>query len=97
MFRATLQEESDRLVMKLEGSLTGEFVREVEGFWKGVQQQPSAQKPLVIDLAATTFVNAAGKALLARMYESGAQLVGRGPLTRAMVESIVETASLSKK
>lgn len=94
MFRATLQEEADRVVMKLEGSLTGAFVDELEEFWSRLRREP--MKPLVIDLESTTFVNAAGKHLLAMMYQSGAQLVGRGPLTRAMVESIVETASAAR-
>lgn len=93
MFRATLEEQDGQVVLKLEGSLTGVFVGEVEGVWNQLQEHRSKDKPLVIDLAALTFANAAGKALLVRMYQSGAQLMGRGPLTRGLVESIVETAS----
>lgn len=92
MFRATLVEEPDRMVIRLEGSLAGALVKELDEFWSGVRQQGLGGRQLAIDLASISFVSPAGKQLLAHMYQSGAQLIGRGPLTRGIVESIVESS-----
>jgi len=95
MFRATVEEQNEGVSVKLEGSLSGPYVQELEKCWKGWQER-SAGKVAVVDLEALTFVNAAGKELLARICAAGAKLIGRGPMTRSIVEEIVETCSSLK-
>lgn len=94
MFRATVVEQNDEVVLKLEGTLSGLFVQELESCWTTTQAK-CGKRALVVDLSSITFVNAPGKDLLAKMYASGAKLVGRGPMTRSVVEEIVDTVSKS--
>jgi len=95
MFRATVDEQDEGTRVKLEGSLSGPYVQELQKCWEGLQRR-SLSKAAVVDLESVTFVNAAGKELLAQMCASGAKLIGRGPMTRSIVEEIVATCSTSK-
>lgn len=95
MFRATVDEQNEDVIVKLEGSLSGPYVQELERFWEGMRGR-SAGKAAVVDLESVTYVNAAGKELLARICAAGAKLIGRGPMTRSIVEEIVETCSSLK-
>ncbi len=94
MFKATVVEQSDEVVLKLEGTLSGLFVQELETCWTAMQAKVG-RRSVLVDLSSMTFVNAPGKDLLAKMYASGAKLVGRGPMTRSVVEEIVDTVSKS--
>ncbi|MGD0360636.1 MAG: TolC family protein [Bryobacteraceae bacterium] len=87
MLRITIQESLQASTFKLEGKLTGPWVRELEQTWTA---SPSAAPghDLTIDLADVTFIDCAGKDLLARMHESGATLVARSPMNRCIVDEI---------
>ncbi len=89
MLRITKQTEGDITTLKLEGKLTGPFVTELENCWSQLGPSESEGKR-VVDLGAVDFIDASGKALLARMRQQGAELrATRGCMTRAMVEAIL--------
>jgi outer membrane protein len=88
MLRITIQESAQASTFKLEGKLTGPWVRELEQSW-------AAAKPghnLTVDLADVTFIDCAGKSLLARMHESGARLIAHSPMNRSIVDEIARAA-----
>jgi outer membrane protein len=87
MLRITIQESAQASTFKLEGKLTGPWVRELEQSWTAA----SAAAPgnyLTVDLADVAFIDCAGKGLLARMHQSGATLVAHSPMNRSIVDEI---------
>ena len=91
MLRITIQESAQASTFKLEGKLTGPWVRELEQAWNATAAAApeSPRRTLIIDLADVTFIDCAGKNLLARIHASGARLVAFSPMNRSIVDEIV--------
>jgi hypothetical protein len=87
MFRVTVQEETARLRVVIEGRLAGPWALEMENCWRQLCAT-GWSKPLVVDVRAVTFVDGHGKDLLRSMHHAGAELEAAGPMTTAMVEEI---------
>lgn len=87
MVRITVDEGGAMLRLKLEGRLTGVFVRELEQCWLAHAAR-SPHKALVVDLTNTECVDLAGKYLLRLMHQSGARITARTPYMNALVEEI---------
>jgi anti-anti-sigma regulatory factor len=80
---------SDRIgsILELEGKLAGSWVQELETCW---QRTIGADQRVKIMLKAVTFIDAAGRDLLARMHAGGAELAGEGCMTKAIIEKIYQ-------
>ena len=87
MLRITIHDSSQALTLKLEGKLTGAWVRELEQCWI-TGKSTLGSRAAVVELADVSFVDADGKQLLARMHAEGVRLHAHGPLTRAIVEEV---------
>lgn len=85
MLKITTQTDAAGTIFELEGKLAGPWVQELEGCWKRVV---SADQPVRVMLKAVTFIDAAGRGLLAEMYRQGAELAGEGCMTKAIIEEI---------
>src|SRR6266496_1032005 len=85
MLRITVSNDSGAITWKLEGKLSGPWVQELERCFESTVTTPQT---VVVDLRDTSFVDAAGKALLRRMHERGARLIASAPFTHAIVEEI---------
>jgi hypothetical protein len=90
--RITLGDSAKATTFKLEGKLTGAWVRELELAWVTASSASRGRK-LVVDLGQVDFIDAAGKELLARMHAGGAGLLATGPWNRAVVEQIARAAT----
>jgi ABC-type transporter Mla MlaB component len=91
MFRITTQTADDELVMKLEGSLTGAWVREADTCWRDVMTAMEGRR-VRIDLTAVCHVDARGRELMAVMHRAGAQFVTKGCVMPEVVREISESA-----
>src|SRR5258707_10860979 len=89
MLRITTMDELDRVTLKIEGSLGGVWVAELEGVWRGVYSRLDG-RPLYLDMKAVEHVDRAGTYLLALLRQRGAQLVTSGTLMAELVRSIEE-------
>jgi ABC-type transporter Mla MlaB component len=89
MLKITIRTEQTKSTLELVGSLAGPWVEELERFWSKVKVNLKPL-PMEVVLSELVFVDAAGKALLARMYGDGADLVGGGCMVRAIVAEIKE-------
>lgn len=74
------------LFLVLEGRLTGLWVEELDAYCRRISEDD--HHCTVLDLTGVTFVDAAGKSLLARLWNRGAELRASGCLTRCVVEEI---------
>jgi len=89
MLRITALDELDRVTIKIEGSLAGIWVAELEDTWRGVDSRLDG-RPLYLDMNEVEHVDRAGSYLLALVRQRGAQLVTSGTLMTELVRSIEE-------
>lgn len=80
-----MKKTSDAVVLKLEGSVTGPWVEELQKAWK-MSAEMAAGEPVSIDLAAVSFLDESGRGLLQRMKRDGVALNGGSSFLRNILE-----------
>jgi ABC-type transporter Mla MlaB component len=85
MVRITTETYKDRIVWRVEGSLRGPWVTELEKVW---QSACHCDKRLCLNLEDVSYVDDAAMELLIRMFQDGIELVASGPYMTAIVEEI---------
>lgn len=96
MFRITSRIQGDEYVLKLEGCLTGPWVRELDACWQEARTTTEGRR-IRIDLEDVWHVDAAGRQLMALMYRAGARFVARGCFMPEVVKEIAESADASRR
>jgi hypothetical protein len=87
MLRIYIHDEVPVTSFVIEGKLVGPWVMELEKCWHGaLVANPS--RMLLVDLADVSFIDAEGRALLARMRQKGVRLLSTGVLINAIVAEI---------
>ncbi len=94
MLRITVTGDSETRTCKLEGKVCGPWVAELDHSWR---TELAGSPGLVVDLGGVSFVDAAGKALLARMHARGAKLLASTPFTQGIVDEIVRCAGTGSR
>jgi ABC-type transporter Mla MlaB component len=87
MLRVTINKDSAVETWELEGKLSGEWVSELDRLWK--QRSPQPGITTEVHLKAVSYIDAAGKQLLAQIRAHGAEIKGCGCMVRAFVEEIM--------
>jgi ABC-type transporter Mla MlaB component len=91
MIRITLRTADNEVVLKPEGMLSAEWVRELETAW--LEARHAAQRRTVrVDLRGVCRIDAHGRALLGRMHEGGAEFMTSGFELPEIVREIASTA-----
>jgi hypothetical protein len=86
MLRITSDENNGAVRLKLEGTLKGTWVPEMERCWR--RTVTDRNKALIVDLTDVEYVDTAGRYLLALMYAHGASFVAVTPLMSELVAEI---------
>lgn len=86
MLKITVRTETAGTTIEVEGRLAGPWVGELDRSWRAVPDSPQGHP--TVDLSGVTFIDGAGKALLARLWKEGAHLRAAGCLTRCIVDEI---------
>ena len=88
VLRITVEENSNAIVIKLEGRVAGPWVAELSRLWE--EKAPAAaQKKLSLDLRETTFADAAGIRVLRAIYsQTGAAILASTPWTQYLAEEV---------
>lgn len=76
MFRITLSDVDDVLVMKLEGCLIGAWVVEAGLVWRQITTR--SNRPIRVDLTGVCHVDGDGRKLMTLMHLDGARFVTSG-------------------
>ena len=92
MLRITTQDNPRVLTLRVEGRLIGPWAAELEKCWQDSLASPGGTR-LRVDLTGVTFVDAAGKAVIAAMHEQGAQLIANDCMIAGLVEEIAKERS----
>ncbi len=86
MLKITSHESAESVRLKLEGTLKGVYVPELERCWRTAV--PARNKALIVDLTEVEFVDTAGRYLLALMHAHGAGFLAATPLMNELVAEI---------
>ena len=86
MLKITTEIDGQRASLELEGRLAGPWVQELRDCW---QRARSDERQISVVLKQVTFIDGAGRQLLAEMHRQGAVLAAEGCMTKAIVEAIV--------
>jgi anti-anti-sigma factor len=89
MLRITTQTRSDSLLLKLEGSLKGPWVDELEKAWAALAKTAHGMT-ISVDLRSLSFVDSAGVDLLLRIQQEGAVLEGASTFVVSILEHKIE-------
>lgn len=92
MLKITVVRGSEPPTLKLEGKLSGPWVRELEHSWTEIQRHGLVGH-IPIDLSDVTFISSEGKQLLELMFQQGADLQSRSLMTRFIVSEIKKGSS----
>lgn len=87
--KITSERDEKSITIKLEGALTSDWVKELLLYWQETFANEK-KRYRQVDLRSITFIDDAGKALLALLYKDGAQLVAEDLLIKAIVEEITK-------
>jgi hypothetical protein len=85
MLRITTTTEALKTTFELEGKLAGAWVIELERCWREISPGQSVK----ISLEAVSFIDDDGKKLLAKLYDSGAELNASGCMNKCIVQEII--------
>ena len=87
MLRITTCNNTEPTRLIVEGKLAGECVGELEKCWRETASTKSPES-ILVDLGSVTFVDAAGKQLLAGMHDQGTRFAAAGLLAKCLIEEI---------
>jgi anti-anti-sigma regulatory factor len=84
MLRISVDRDTESTVLTVEGKIMSPWVRELEKCWDSAK----SGKPIIVKLAAVTFIDSTGRELLTRMRRNGARIEPTGCFMKAVVEAI---------
>ena len=87
MLRIYIHDQVPVTSFVLEGKLVGQWVKELDKHWESAFAA-SPFRTMLVDLADVSFIDAEGRALLARMRQKGVRLLSTGVLINAIVAEI---------
>jgi hypothetical protein len=91
MLKVTIKQADSAETWELEGKLAGDWVKELDRCWK--ERSSPAGVPLQVHLKTISYIDAAGKQLLAEMHGRGVEIKGCGCMTTAVIEEITRPAT----
>jgi hypothetical protein len=91
MLKITSHSDPARTLFELEGRLLGAWVEELKNCW---QQAAAANQQVGVRLKEVTFIDGAGRELLAEMHRQGVTLAAEGCMMKAIIEEIIRGESL---
>jgi hypothetical protein len=85
VLRITIQRTSDVVLLKLEGTVKGPWVDELQMAWL-TSAKMAGEQPVSIDLGAVSCIDARGRDLILRMQREGVALTGASSFLRQVLE-----------
>jgi outer membrane protein TolC/ABC-type transporter Mla MlaB component len=88
MLRITTEKKRGKTFLSVEGRLAGPWVAALEQCWRELHAAAPREK-FHLNLCGVSFIDAAGRVLLAEIHRRGGQLVAEGCLNQAIVDEIL--------
>jgi hypothetical protein len=90
MLRITELHADGGLVLKLEGQVSGAWVRELDACWR-LAEETLVRQRISVDLSDVWLVDGEGQEQLARMHRAGVRFRARGCEMRELIREIAES------
>ena len=87
MLRITTQQETTKLILQLEGDLTGTWAGDFLTVWRE-RRRSLGGRMLCVDLSAVGHIDKSGEYALALARSHGSRLTGSGIATRHLIRTI---------
>jgi len=87
MLRINVNDSPDQTSLVIEGKLMGPWVKALEACWLSIARKKPGSA-VTVNLAEVSFVDDAGRELLAQMCRQGVTIIPNGLLITAIVEEI---------
>jgi outer membrane protein len=88
MLRITTEKRRGKVLLSVEGKLTGPWVAALEQCWRELHAASPREK-FLLNLCGVSFIDAAGRVLLKEIHRQGGRLIAEGCLNQAIVHEIV--------
>jgi outer membrane protein len=95
MLKITSERKKGKVVLTVEGRLTGPWVATLEHCWRELRAASPNEK-FSLNLCGVSFIDPAGKTLLKEIHRQGGVLVAEGCLNQWIVREISDTGSRTK-
>src|SRR5271155_424507 len=95
MLRITSEKKRGKVVLTVEGRLTGPWVGTLEQCWRELRAASPTEK-FSLNLCGVSFIDPAGKMLLKEIHHQGGHLIAEGCLNQAIVREISDADTRSK-
>jgi outer membrane protein TolC/ABC-type transporter Mla MlaB component len=95
MLRITSEKKKGKVVLTVEGRLTGPWVGTLEQCWRELRAASPDEK-FCLNLCGVSFIDPAGKTLLKEIHRQGGHLVAEGCLNQAIVREINDSGARGK-
>lgn len=96
MLRITPRTSGGTYSLRLEGSITGAWVDELDRTWRTATAQADARR-ICVDLGEVYLVDDAGRDLLTQMYHAGVEFTTKGCVMPELVREIAGPADLLRR
>ena len=87
MMRITTNENPHALTLRLEGRLEGPWAALLEKSWRKTSGA-GRRKAFRVDMSGVSFIDAAGRRVIAAMHKHGVEFTAGDALTQAMIDEI---------
>jgi len=92
MLRINVDQHFGVVTLKLQGKVSGPWVRELDRSWSDAARNNSAGA-ITLDLTDVTFVNSEGQELLRSLFRKGTDLRSGSLMTRFLINRIKESSN----
>jgi hypothetical protein len=96
MMRITTNENLRALTLRLEGRLEGPWATLLEKCWRKAAA-PRRRKAFRVDMSGVSFIDAAGRRVIAAMHKHGVEFTADDALTKAMIDEITAAGPDSRR
>ena len=90
MLRIVTEQRGDHFTLLLHGKVAGEWVPELERYWRSIQDAvPGAR--VTVAFSDVSFIDGGGEKLVERMWREGTEFIVSGCLIRYLIDRICGT------
>ena len=97
MLRITTDDNTRVRTLRLEGRLEGPWAALLEKCWRKTVAAAARRKAFRVDMSGVSFIDAAGRRVIAAMHKDGVEFTADDALTKAMIEEITAAGPDSRR
>jgi anti-anti-sigma regulatory factor len=97
MLRITTDDNTRVRTLRLEGRLEGPWAALLEKCWRKTVAAAASRKAFRVDMSGVSFIDAAGRRVIATMHKHGVEFMADDALTKAMIDEFTAARPDSRR